>query len=325
MKKVFTLLSFLLFSSYCHSQYSKEWTRPVSISNWPSWMVTDSSGYVYTFGDINRGIVNGHQIYYSTLNKFDPNGNLIWVKNFPDSGATTVSQTYFLPGDLKIDADNNLIALVVDEVNNTSWFIKTNLDGNSLWQTSLGMQCNQLFVDGSNNMYAVKNVTMASPGYWITKLSAGGNLIWSDSVPNMDNRPLIFKDGIFYYQYTDNLLTTNLVFRRDSSGIETYVYSNPSIDFNLIDVGVNELYTFDGVFVNVMDNSFNTLFSTHVIFCVKPYVSRDSIGNLWIVGYSYTTNACHPLSLSAISDRCYVGNARSITYRRYTKFLFASK
>lgn len=162
--------------------------------------------------------------------KYDPNGNLVWAKQFGGPGDTVPR-----PDMIEVDKNNNVI--ISGNFNNTvdfdpgpavynltssahiqAYIVKLNSDGNFIWAEQFGNSptvysgsaITDIRCDESGNIYAAGDFTgacdfdpgpgtfpMTSQGLrdaFVAKLTSNGQLIWVKGFGNTTND---------YYQFTD--------------------------------------------------------------------------------------------------------------------------
>jgi gliding motility-associated-like protein len=199
--------------------------------------------------------------------KYDPNGNLVWAKQFGGSGDTVPRSDV-----LEIDNDNNVI--VCGSFNNTvdfdpgpagygvtstsgtqAFIVKLNSNGNFIWAKQFGSGCHIADVkcDLQGNIYATGDFA----GYWdfdpgsansplqnqglkdgyVAKLTPNGNYIWAKSIGNTTNDFYEFTDtrGIDVDANHNVYITGNFTGTFDfDPGPGTHIISSSNYDWYLL-------------------------------------------------------------------------------------------
>jgi hypothetical protein len=163
---------------------SLQWTQTISspLSDWPTGVAADSAGNAYyaegpwasNYGTPPAGT-------YSTLRRFNPDGQLSWLLNldtqdgtYPGNGAQSSNGTVIDHSGHVVSMFNNYSKDANNVIHSHAYLSKTSLDGQLLWIKSLGDLTNEfsIGVDSSDNVYAALN-------YSIMKFDSDGNQVWS--------------------------------------------------------------------------------------------------------------------------------------------------
>jgi hypothetical protein len=201
---------------------------------------TDNLGNVYVSGEYtDTAVFSGITLISSSyedifLAKYDPNGNLIWIKSV---GGYNIDA----PSSLAIDNNNNIYMTGVNfgtavfdtiTLNNTSGFpnafiAKFDSGGDVQWAKTIGntdwdqgggiaVHNNNLYISGTFSLSVVMgSTTLTSSGqrdFYLAKLDLNGNYLWArsaGSIQNEQGRSIaidgaenIFVDGLFFADMT---------------------------------------------------------------------------------------------------------------------------
>lgn len=162
---------------------------------WKKFIGADSESYYdYYFSTIramdNKLILSGYHIYYNEdeeeinrhvfLLKFDPaTGDTIFYKEYPNDHQTGLQVREFSNGDLLIsvyDSDDPV----------AGYFIKTDADGNFIWEKGYGEDAQgnttDFKINDDDTYYVLNRYNFcAPPGYFLKQYDSSGVEIWSSS------------------------------------------------------------------------------------------------------------------------------------------------
>lgn len=255
----------------------------------------DSFGNIYTVGQIGYSSVS---LYYASLNKYSPMGNLIWQVALSD----TVSQNDIIYG-IAIDSSNNIYICGAGtsplSSYQTPFFAKFNTSGSLQWTksyrgstTTTAAYAYDIAVDSSGYFYVVGNSLQTSSKSTITlsKWDSSGTLQWSNCL---------------FDTVGSSYLDTGEGISIDSSGniyIVGYAYSSTTSI-----IGILAKYNSSGVLqwqVQLSD-AYATTQTIHY------GVKADSSGNVYVVGKGRNSSAASTLSLSKYnSSGTYISGAQ---------------
>ncbi len=240
--------------------FAEKWFRRYDTSlTWKSQfadaVAIDSNGDVYVAG-VGPDPINSGSPYDLVILKYNPQGNLLWVRNYDASIGSGGSSS---PGvQIQIDSldniyaagisnNNKFILLKYDPLGNILWDTQTSIPGSSGTRRSiyLALDDNNIYLTGSN-----KQIITA-------KYDQTGNLIWMKVKGTNHDRPSDIKidqnGNIYVLGSMGSLLhQTIILIKYDSLGNQLweYIYSSGSNNDNqsgkLLLSSTNHIY-FTGV------------------------------------------------------------------------------
>lgn len=197
-----------------NSNGNQLWGRQIGTSNNDSAynIVTDNAGNVYVVGGTSGNLFSSKQSrdQDAWVAKYDTNGNQLWTRQF---GANLFGGFANNAFGLDVDAQGNVYASGISVKDNTrtdifnfsvqddSWVIKFDSNGNQQWFTQIGSfffdESYDLAVDRDGNAYVsgwtqglVKESDPARPALkydaWLAKVNADGQLEWTQQFGSID-------------------------------------------------------------------------------------------------------------------------------------------
>ena len=157
---------------------------------------TPDGGYIFaSYSSSNDGDVSGNLNGDFWLVRINSSGNIIWQKCFGGNqgetpyGLVQVEDGYVLAGiSLSDDGQNH------NHGNGDVWVLKTDLNGNLLWQKFYGgteFESANTIIRARDGGFFIAGISKSSDGnscknfgeedYWIIKLNSSGNLEWQKS------------------------------------------------------------------------------------------------------------------------------------------------
>lgn len=222
------LLASPVLITACGQEVKPEWETYFSTSDnknnieWLSHVVADNNSDLILAGSVVVSGANRNQ--NSLLAKFDQNGNKIWDKTFDLKFNPQASSSDDSVVDVVTDNDGNIYALgqTVEGVNGnteySSFIIKTNQDGDLIWQQKLSADEDSFDIELKDNALFVT-------GYATQKLSLDGDILfsinhaqrnWDVEVDKLGNIYVAGRSGVSQYSSSGELLWTQTT---DSSGL----------------------------------------------------------------------------------------------------------
>lgn len=196
---IFFVMICAIFNSSYSQQFDIEFQHCYGGSNGESgediFMLPDSSFIIFGSTSSNDGTVSSnHGGSDFWLLKTDKDGALLWEKTF--GGGDTDSRE-----NMKITSEGDFVLFGDTQSNNGDvsgnhggfdyWVVKTDDQGNLLWQRCLGSSVNdlalQMKLDDEDNIYVIGeshgddgDITVPCNfiDYWIVKLNSDGDLLW---------------------------------------------------------------------------------------------------------------------------------------------------
>ena len=277
------------------------------------------------------------------LNKYDEQLNLIWTKTF-FAGQTMDLAFAVLP----VSDGGYLIHGAFGKSNAGSFFsagylIKTDSLGNQIWfrpltGTSYGDNYGSVAVENSNGDFMVyghvqHHTGCSSYATRITKVSAAGNIIWSNCLQLNPDKTGGFEKLAGLDQYIsvfNNPTTGNMDLRRwDDNGVQTNIviykyqqqFSSAGTIVKCATGGFYLVGNYDtqtgkrNAFVAKFDQSMNLVWESNVNYATTTYFSRateDDFGNIICTGEISDTGAKEDLLVSkfSITTGAFIGSGR---------------
>lgn len=222
------LLASPVLISACVQDVNPEWETYFSTSDnknnieWLNHVVADNNDDLILAGSVVITGVNRNQ--NSLLAKFDQNGNKIWDRTFDFKSNPQASKSDDSVVDVVTDNNGNIYALgqTIETVNGdaefSSFIIKTNQDGDLIWQQSISAAQDSFDIELKDNALFVTGLTTQ-------KLSLDGEVLlsidhsdrnWDVEIDDLGNIYIAGRTGVSKYSSTGEL-----------------VWSQPTTDSNL--------------------------------------------------------------------------------------------
>src|SRR5215469_6727264 len=253
---------------YLHKYYpdgTEAWARDLG----------PSSNYTTAVSAAPDGVYVAGGVYTATLTKYDPNGNLLWTRQFPGYVGCGVSNNRGVSG----AADGVYVAGMNGLFSGSAFLSKYDPSGNELWfqqlnQTTAGCSVTAA-ADGAYIAGYLSNGTAA----YIRKLDPNGNELWNNFIGSYQTEALdvaTTADAVYVIGYPGFLR------KYDTSGNEIWAAQIPFTPFSGVSASADNVFVVEGG---------------------QTISQYDPNGNL----LATTQAQAYPYTIAAVGTRVYVG------------------